>query len=251
MRAEKLLSKPLRISTAAIFTALVCASTMVLSVYVPATKGYFNIGETMVYITAFLFGPSVGAFAGGVGSMLADVFLGYGYYAPGTLVIKACEGAIVGLLSRRVIGSRAGSYWKVFTVILGLLVGVTLGAVGSIYYVGEVELYLGIPPPQSPSLMLNIIPELWYGLGALVTVVVALIGFVFEPDFGWMIISIITGGLEMVFGYFLYESLVLGYGLVAIAEVPINVGQMTVGLIISIPVARVVWRYLPDLRRTL
>ncbi|MBS7609861.1 ECF transporter S component [Candidatus Bathyarchaeota archaeon] len=62
------------ISLTSIFTALTCAATMVFTVYVPATKGYFNIGETMVYTSALLFGPYIGALSGGLGSMLADIF---------------------------------------------------------------------------------------------------------------------------------------------------------------------------------
>ena len=53
----------------------------------------------MVYTTAILFGPLVGAFAGGIGSMFADLFLGYSHFAPATLIIKGLEGAIVGLLN--------------------------------------------------------------------------------------------------------------------------------------------------------
>ena len=204
----------------------------------------------MIYITALLFGPFVGAFAGGVGSMLADIFLGYGYYAPATLVIKACEGAIVGFLSRKVFSSSAKSYWKVFTTIMGFVVGTALGSVGSTYYTGQMELYLGIPPPETPSITLNILPEFWYILGIMVAVLIALTGFIFEPNFGWMIVSILAGGLEMVSGYFLYEFFVL-IGPGAIAEVPINIGQMSVGLIVAVPVVRVVWRYLPDLRKAI
>ena len=75
-------------------------------------------------------------------------------------------------------------------------------------------------------------------------------GFIFEPDFGWLVLSVFAGGLEMVFGYFLYEFFVL-VGPGAIAEVPVNIGQMSIGLIVAIPVVRVVWRYLPDLRRAI
>jgi uncharacterized membrane protein len=65
---------------------------------IPATGGYFNVGETSVYISALLFGPVIGAFAGGVGAGLSDAYLGFGQFAPGTLTIKAAEGAIVGFL---------------------------------------------------------------------------------------------------------------------------------------------------------
>ena len=94
----KLNSKEL--AATAIFTALVAMATIAFSVYVPATYGFFNIGETMVYTSAIVMGPIVGGFAGGVGSALADIFLGYGSYAPGTLVIKGVEGFIVGYLAR-------------------------------------------------------------------------------------------------------------------------------------------------------
>jgi hypothetical protein len=134
---------------------------------------------------------------------------------------------------------------------LGLIVGATLGAIGSIYYIGSVELSIGIPPPTNPSFTLLIIPQFWYALGIIVAVLVALTGFIFEPDFGWMIVSIFAGGLEMVLGYFLYEFSVLSLGLAAAAEVPVNIGQMSVGLIVAIPVVRVVWRYLPYLRKAL
>ena len=39
-----------------------------------------------------------GGFAGGVGSALADIFLGYGSFAPATFIVKGIEGFIVGYL---------------------------------------------------------------------------------------------------------------------------------------------------------
>lgn len=89
---------------------------MVMSIYVPATKGYFNISETMVYTTAILFGPHIGTFAGGV-VMFADLILGFPIYAPGTLAFKATEGAVVGYLvvekssARGLRGARARYCW--------------------------------------------------------------------------------------------------------------------------------------------
>lgn len=239
-------SKPIKLAISAIFTSLVFAATIVFSSYVPQTTGFFNIGETMVYTTAILFGPLVGAFAGGVGSMFADVFLGYPHFAPATLIIKGCEGGIVGILSRKKLRFNSKLQWKFFTFVSGLVAGVLLGGVGSIYYSGSVELYLGIPPPQNPNLILFVPPEFWYVLGALVILLTTLMGFVFDPEFGWLVLTIIVGGLVMVAGYFLYEQFFLG--MAAIAEIPINIGQMTVGLIVSIPIVRAVWRSLPSIR---
>ena len=90
----------LKIALAATFAALVFVVTsQVPPISIPATSGYFNLGETIIYIAALAFGPLTGALAGGIGSMLGDVYLGFAQFAPGTLVIKGLEGAIVGFLN--------------------------------------------------------------------------------------------------------------------------------------------------------
>jgi len=199
----------------------------------------------MVYITALLFGPLIGAFAGGVGSMFADLLLGYPQFAPATLIIKACEGGIVGFLGRKRLKFGSKLQWKAFTFAVGLTTGVLLGGIGSLYYSGPVEFYLGYLP-ENPTSILFIPPIFWYSMGALVVLLIALTGFAFEPEFGWLILTILVGGLEMVTGYFLYEQFFLGVA--AIAEIPVNIGQMTVGLVVSVPVVRAVWRSLPSLK---
>lgn len=221
---------------AAISTALVCAATMLFSVYVPATRGFFNIGESMVFLSAILFGPLVGALSGGLGSMLADLLLGYPHYAPATLVIKAFEGFIVGLLSNRNPRfSRLG--WK--TLILGLVVGALLAIVGSGYYSGSMELTIG-------RMVLSLyVPEaFWLALGSVAAASIILAGLLAEPEVGWLILSVIVGGLTMVLGYFVYQMYFLfplfGIEAYALAEVPVNIGQVIVGLIIAVPVSRVI-----------
>jgi uncharacterized membrane protein len=236
----------MRLSITAIFTSLVFVATTIFSIYVPQTKGFFNIGETMVYTTALLFGPFVGAFAGGVGSMLADLFLGYPQYAPATLVIKACEGAVVGVLNRKRLKFSSKLQWKVFTITFGLIAGVLLGAIGSLYYSGSVELYIGFPPPENPTLSLFVPTEFWYSLGVLVILLISLTGFVFEPEFGWFVFSTLIGGSVMITGYFLYQQFFLG--VLAVAEIPVNIGQMTIGLIVALPIVRAIWRFLPSLK---
>ncbi len=72
--------------------------TFVAKVPIPGTGGYFNFGDIMVMTTALLFGWRVGAFAGGVGSALADLIGGYTQFAPVTFVVKGVEGFLVGLL---------------------------------------------------------------------------------------------------------------------------------------------------------
>lgn len=249
MTSRTMMKGPIQLGITGVFTALVCVVTMVFSIYVPSTRGFFNIGETMVYVAALLFGPFVGAFAGGVGSMFADVFLGYYYYAPATLVIKALEGGLVGFLGRRkplFSKYHTGREWKIFTLEIGVLVGALVSLIGFLYYSGIVELYSGIPQPESPTSTIFIPMEFWLGLGAFVALLIAVIAFVSEPEFGWTVISTIFGGLLMVSGYFLYEQFFLG--VFAVAEVPVNIGQMTIGLIVATPVVRIIQRTLPQLK---
>ena len=230
----------LKIIFTAISTALVCVATIFFSVYVPATEGFFNIGESMVFLSALLFGPLVGAFAGGVGSMLADLLLGYPHYAPATLIIKASEGFIAGFLSTHNPKFNK-SRWRLLTSILGLLAGGMLAAVGSTYYSGEIELTLGVA-----SFILYIPTLFWLILGSIVALSIILAGLLTEPEVGWIILSVIVGGFVMVLGYFIYEMYFIGwlFGIqaYAIAEVPINIGQMIIGSIVAIPTIKIVRR---------
>lgn len=87
------------LAAAAIFAALVFVLTRYTAFPIPATRGFFNLGEIAIYVAALTSGPLVGGFAGGLGSALADVSYGAAYYAPFTLVIKGIEGIIVGRLA--------------------------------------------------------------------------------------------------------------------------------------------------------
>lgn len=243
----KVKMSPLDLAVTAVFTALVCTVTMMFSISVPATQGFFNIGESMVYISALLFGPVVGAFAGGVGSMLADLLLGFPHYAPATLVVKACEGAVVGVLKKRNPKLSSKLQWKFLTLFLGIVAGVLLGCIGAVYYSGNVELTLGWG-----AFNLYIPAEFWVFLGIIAALSIAVTGFVMDPQLGWTLFSIIIGGFCMVSGYFLYEWFLI-YPLfkieaVAVAEIPINLGQMIIGTIVALPIAKVAWRAFPYLK---
>ena len=95
-------STAFKITAAAIFAALVFVVTsQIPPIPIPATSGYFNLGETLIYIAALLFGPLVGAMAGGVGSALADVLLRLSHCLHQEhLLIKGVEGFIVGFSKR-------------------------------------------------------------------------------------------------------------------------------------------------------
>lgn len=77
-----------KIVICALFMALTAVATMVIQIPSPM-DGYVNMGDAFVLLCAFVLGPVYGVIAGGVGSMLADLLLGYVVYAPGTLIIKS------------------------------------------------------------------------------------------------------------------------------------------------------------------
>jgi uncharacterized membrane protein len=233
------------LASAGVFTAFVAAATMAFSAYVPATKGYFNVGEIMVYTTALLMGPIVGAFAGGVGAALADLGLGYAYFAPGTLVIKAAEGFIVGYVGRRAIAGLSRSVWRVMTLVAGLLLGAIVWWIGKSYYTGSLELAYGLPwVGQGTSIVY--VPEIfWIVLAVEVFALTMLGGLSVDPKVGWLVFSVLAGGVEMVAGYFFYEYFALGIGLAALVEVPFNIGQVMVGVLVALPLARSAQRLIP------
>jgi uncharacterized membrane protein len=85
----------------ALMIALVCVGTMIIQIPMPATNGYVNIGDGIIFISAIVFGPIPGMIAGGIGSSLADILSGYSQWAIFTLIIKGLEGYVVGIIVRQ------------------------------------------------------------------------------------------------------------------------------------------------------
>ena len=230
-----MMKKLVELSISAIGIVLVCLATIALQVYIPATHGYFNLGETMVYTFALLFGPRVGLIAGGIGSALADLLTGYVIYAPGTLVIKAIEGFLVGILSRFLIryGKRV---WKPLSIVLGISIALSLSYIGVSYYSEPSETSIGLPYLGYKTFIIVIPPTFWIAVSLIIASFIVYYGLRIDPKIGVIVFSIIVGGLEMVLGYYLYEQFILGY--FALAEVPFNICQMLIGLSVAVPLYR-------------
>jgi len=88
------------------------------------------------------------------------------------------------------------------------------------------------------SLSLRVEIGIWVFLTFVATVeLITLLLLLWGKKTHIMIFSCMIGGILMVFGYFLYETLILG-GEAAIVEVIPNFFQAIVGAAISIPVIR-------------
>ena len=214
------------ISLAAIFTAIVFMLTYMFALYAPATLGFFNIGEIGVYLSALIGGPIVGAIAGGLGSAFADIALGFPYYAPGTLVIKGIEGFIAGFLYKKLRKAKLITRFYPW-----IAIALVLGIFASLSYPHGIS--FEIRPGESPVIIR--LPFIAVLAIVLSIIIICLLLLLIGNDKTIMAFSCIVAGIEMVLGYFLYEAFILGFGLVALTEVPINLLQMTVGTVVAVP----------------
>ncbi|WP_027340425.1 ECF transporter S component [Halonatronum saccharophilum] len=120
-----------KLALGGLLTGLVAIATMVINIPMPGTGGYIHLGDSMIYLTAILFGWKFGALAGGIGSALANILSGFGQWAPFTLIIKGLMGLIIGKVAYN--GTEDTEIKAKH--ILGVLVGATWMIIG--YYFAE------------------------------------------------------------------------------------------------------------------
>ncbi|MHA2365127.1 MAG: ECF transporter S component [Candidatus Hodarchaeales archaeon] len=230
----------------ATFTTLVFLSTTLFYIALISSTGFFNIGESFVYLAAIIGGPIVGAIAGGLGSALADMILGYGYFAPGTFVIKGCEGLVAGYLfhySKRVdTNIRLGFIALVTTFLLIFSIYVTTPALngesGSEIVQGAFVFF----KITDNGISSNEISQIEFS-GFLLIFIVLIFSFVLwfvglrYGEKGQIVISCALAGIIIVVGYFLYEVILLQIPWEgALSELPFNVAQVAIGIAIAVPI---------------
>jgi uncharacterized membrane protein len=119
-----------KIALTAVCIAIVTVLVAIVPVPIPATGGFTHPGAIAEIFVAVAFGPIVGGIAAGVGAAIADLVLGYGSFAPLTLIAHGSLGLLAGYL-----GWRKG--WQ------GMLAGWIIGglALVAVYFLGEATLY--------------------------------------------------------------------------------------------------------------
>lgn len=153
-----------RMVLTALFAALTCAATLVLPIPSPI-NGYFNLGDCFVLLGAFVLGPWLGGFAGGVGSMIADL-ISYPMYAPATLVIKALMAILAGLILR--------AFAKRSRYITGETLGALCGELVMMAGYFTFEAFLYDPTSALGSLLLTNLPQAGVGFAATLALCVVL-----------------------------------------------------------------------------
>lgn len=127
-------NKVLYLCITAIFMALTCLATMIIQIPIPL--GYAHLGDSVILIASYLFGPVAGAAAGGIGSALADILTGYPIWAVPTLIIKCIMGLFAGYFFHK-----GGKRMELFSVKSYVVTIVTLLFMVAGYVVGGAFLY--------------------------------------------------------------------------------------------------------------
>ena len=231
--------KTLLLSITALMTALIAVLTVSFQIAVPATQGYFNLGEVGVFITAILFGPIIGGIAGGVGSMTADLATGYVLYAPGTLVIKGFEGFIVGYLSWAFRDRFAPKHLRYLGIGMGLGLAICMAIIGVLRFGGELASW-GSPWWEIPFFLPSWV---WFIFAIFLGSMTIFLTLRYDPKAAWNVTAMLLGGFVMITGYFLYEFFIFQYA--AIAELPFNFMQVMVGILVALPITE---RLLPTVK---
>ena len=134
------LSLSKQIAFSALFAALCLIGTMVIPI--PLPTGYFKVGDVFVLLAAWFLGPLYGSLAAGVGSALADLFMGYTLYAPFTFIIKGLDALVAYLVWSFLKKFINKANWDSVPRFLSALVGETIMVLG---YLLVETLFYGFP----------------------------------------------------------------------------------------------------------
>lgn len=156
----------------ALLIALVYIATRFINIRLPlaSTGGLVHLGNTMLFISAIVFGKKKGAISGAFGMGLFDLLSEWAIWAPFTFVVRGVMGYIIGRIAWS--GDKKGN-----------------------------------------SVITNVI-------------------------------AIVISGVWMIFGYYITEMILYGNHAKAILSIPGNITQIVIGLIIGVPVAMILKKYI-------
>ena len=238
-----------------VYTVITFVATVLLTIETPATGGYFNLGEAAIYTIAFIAPPTITAIASGLGPSLADLALGYWYFAPATFVIKFCEGYVVSKLIH-IMRNRQSRKLDLVLRASAIILAIALASI----IVALLSLGGGAPSIEVswtptavfgasiaiPNLKVVLPAYAWIAIS--VTFIAMVITFIFLLHKRPYAVAMAIGGLIMVTGYFLYEFFVSNplilhrEAIGAVFEIPVNIGQFVAGIVLAYPLVQFIER---------
>ncbi|MBS4537107.1 ECF transporter S component [Clostridium sp. D2Q-11] len=228
--------------------ALVVVATIIIPIPVPFTEGYIHAGDSIIFISGILFGWRFGLVAGGIGSAMADMILGYNHWILPTLIIKGLMGAIIGFLSNDI---NKDEYLKYKNLIIISITIVWISIVSILRYVlnrvlsnisngGENVFNLNELELENTQEFIQLVQRVNTYLGISLIIIPFVILFfyflkrknVFFKQFS-TIIGIFMSGLWMVVGYYIAGGLLKGNMIIPMFSIPANILQFVVGGVIA------------------
>lgn len=132
-------SRMIMIST---FAALTFVLTRFTAIPIPGTQGYIHLGDTVIYITAVLFGGTPAALVGAIGGALSDATYSAIWILP-TLIIKGIMGFVCGKISNH---EKWNSFRNVFAMIIsGIVMSILYSVATGIIYGNWITAFTNTP----------------------------------------------------------------------------------------------------------
>ncbi|TCT14296.1 putative membrane protein [Natranaerovirga pectinivora] len=233
-------SKSSQLAYTGLMTALVMISTAFISFTIP--RGYIHLGDAMIFLCAILLKWKYGAFAAGVGSALADIYLGYTIWALPTLIVKSIMCIIAHFILRAdkksfaFVGVAIGSIWLALNVGFRYFLGKYVSEDPAAYL--EALEYRGVERLADVIPYTNAIQNILIGIGLVFLVAVLLIVLKTNKSDKKLVLlrqfaAFSFAGMWMVIGYFITEIILYGNYVTPIFSVPFNVLQFVIGIILA------------------
>ncbi len=124
--------KIFNVGIVAAFITLAFVGTLVIRIPIPATGGYFNLGDTFVMTAALLYGPIIGGMVGLIGPAMADA-VGFPSFILATAVVKGLEGVAIGFIAAQ------NKKHTLAYPLIALICGIIILVAG--YYIFEAIIY--------------------------------------------------------------------------------------------------------------
>lgn len=247
----QLYDKTQKIVTTGLMTALITVATMVIAIPVPFTNGYVHMGDSMIFLAVLILGWKYGAFAAGIGSALADIFLGYVHWAPWTLCIKALMAVVMGLIIEKCMRN------KKFIALFSISIAVMWGAFNIIVQriisheatANATNLYkdAGVSTASEFGNFINGIQSQLMLIALIIPVLLIIISFVVKKKEHiivpvYQIVAMTATGLWMVFGYYIAGGVIYGNFAVSAFSIPANILQFVGGFFIAVILAGALYK---------
>lgn len=228
--------------------ALVVVATIIIPIPVPFTEGYIHAGDSIIFISGILFGWRFGLVAGGVGSAMADLILGYGHWALPTLIIKGIMGAIIGFLTNDINKEKYSKYKNIIILSISIL---WIAIVSVIRHVlnnflsniaknGDELFYLEELDLNNTKEFIQLIQKVntYLGISMIVLPIIIFLFYLIKKRKGSLkeftkIIGILISGIWMVVGYYFAGSILKGNMIIPMFSIPANILQFTIGGLVA------------------